>query len=123
MDLEGARSDVVELLEGNAQWRERKAAQYRDDERNLDAAEESRRLAAALAELPPEAFEAYAEAEARLWGEEEDDEQELRVMDWNEAQSALLRSLGFQWFPHDAAEVLEALTALFEDYAASAEED
>lgn len=114
MNLERTRRDVVELLESNAHWRERKARQYPDDDRNLDAAEESRRLAAATAELPPEAFAAYAAAEERFWGDEEDDETEARVMQWQAEQSQLLRSIGFHWFPHDARELVEALTATFD---------
>jgi|GEM_PF-812986 len=115
MDLERTRRDVVELLESNAHWRDRKARQYPDDDRNLDAAEACRQLAAAAAALPPEVFAAYAAAEERFWGDEEDDETEARVMQWQEEQSQLLRSIGFHWFPHDAREFLDALTATFDD--------
>lgn len=111
MDLEATKEAVIELLTDNAAWRERKARQFPGDERNLDAVEESRRLAAVLEALPPEAFAGYAGAEARLFDEEADETAAVLAL---ERQGALLRGIGFQWFPHDGRELLAGLTAALE---------
>jgi len=49
-------------LEDQAEWRRRKAAEYPDDRRNLDSAEEYERLAKTVKDIPDNLLVAYSEA-------------------------------------------------------------
>ena len=49
-------------LEDQAEWRRRKAAEYPDDRRNLDSAEEYERLAKTVKDIPDDLLVAYSEA-------------------------------------------------------------
>jgi hypothetical protein len=49
-------------LEDQAEWRRRKAIEYPDDRRNLDAAEEYERLAKTVQAIPDDLLVAYSEA-------------------------------------------------------------
>jgi hypothetical protein len=49
-------------LEDQAEWRRRKAIEYPDDRRNVDAAEEYQRLAKTLQDIRDDLLFAYSEA-------------------------------------------------------------
>jgi hypothetical protein len=49
-------------LEDQAEWRRRKAAEYPDDRRNLDSAEEYERLAKTVKDIPEDLLVAYSES-------------------------------------------------------------
>ena len=51
-DLAWNRELLKDQLEDQAEWRRRKAIEYPDDRRNLDAAEEYERLAKTVQNIP-----------------------------------------------------------------------
>jgi hypothetical protein len=61
-DLTMTRNMLTGELEDQAQWRRRKAAEYPDDRRNLDSAEEYERLAKTVKDIPDDLLVAYSEA-------------------------------------------------------------
>src|SRR5215472_7161004 len=61
-DLAFSRNMLKGELEDQAEWRRRKAAEYPDDRRNLDSAEEYERLAKTVKDIPDDLLVAYSEA-------------------------------------------------------------
>jgi hypothetical protein len=61
-DIALMRQMLKAELEETAEWRRRKAVEYPDDRRNLDAAEEYERLAKTVQNLPDDLLVAYSEA-------------------------------------------------------------
>ena len=61
-DLTWNRELLKDQLEDQAEWRRRKAIEYPDDRRNLDAAEEYERLAKTVQNIPDDLLVAYSEA-------------------------------------------------------------
>src|SRR5215475_10601202 len=61
-DCAWSRNMLKGELEDQAEWRRRKAAEYPDDRRNLDSAEEYERLARTVKDIPDDLLVAYSEA-------------------------------------------------------------
>ena len=61
-DLAWTRDILKGELEDQAEWRRRKAAEYPDDRRNLDSAEEYERLAKTVKDIPEDLLVAYSES-------------------------------------------------------------
>jgi len=61
-DIAWSRDMLKGDLEDQAEWRRRKAAEYPDDRRNLDSAEEYERLAKTVKDIPDNLLVAYSEA-------------------------------------------------------------
>ena len=61
-DLAWTRDILKGELEDQAEWRRRKAAEYPDDRRNLDSAEEYERLARTVKDIPEDLLVAYSES-------------------------------------------------------------
>jgi hypothetical protein len=61
-DIARTRDMLKGDLEDQAEWRRRKAAEYPDDRRNLDSAEEYERLAKTVKDIPDDLLVAYSEA-------------------------------------------------------------
>jgi hypothetical protein len=61
-DLALSRDVLKGDLEGQAEWRRRKAVEYPDDRRNLDSAEEYERLAKTVKDIPKDLLMAYSKA-------------------------------------------------------------
>jgi len=61
-DLAFSRNMLKGELEDQAEWRRRKAAEYPDDRRNLDSADEYERLAKTVKDIPDDLLVAYSEA-------------------------------------------------------------
>ena len=61
-DLTWNRKLLKDQLEDQAEWRRRKAIEYPDDRRNLDAAKEYERLAKTVQNIPDDLLVAYSEA-------------------------------------------------------------
>jgi len=61
-DIAWTRDMLKGDLEDQAEWRRRKAAEYPDDRRNLDSAEEYERLAKTVKDVPDDVLVAYSEA-------------------------------------------------------------
>jgi hypothetical protein len=61
-DIAFTRDMLKSELEETAEWRRRKAVEYPDDRRNLDAAEEYERLAKTVKDVPGDLLVAYSEA-------------------------------------------------------------
>jgi len=61
-DVEWTRKMLKDELEDQAEWRRRKAVEYPDDRRNLDAAEEFERLAKTVKDIPADLLVAYSES-------------------------------------------------------------
>jgi len=61
-DIAWTRDMLKGDLEDQAEWRRRKAAEYPDDRRNLDSAEEYERLAKTVKDIPDDLLVAYSEA-------------------------------------------------------------
>jgi hypothetical protein len=89
--------DLAEIFKEQADWRRRKAAEYPDDVRNLEAANCFDRLAATAGDVPPAVMRAYAE----LFEDCHDAER----------HAELLKQVGFQWLPDDASEFVAAFIA------------
>jgi hypothetical protein len=62
VDVAWTRRLLKDQLESQAGWRRRKAVEYPDDRRNLDAAEEYERLAKTVQAVPDDLLVAYSEA-------------------------------------------------------------
>ncbi len=84
-------------FEGNADWRRRKAEEYPDDRRNLEAAEIFDRLLATVDKVPDNLIDAYAAVFNR------DGDAPYKA---SEVEQEHLRSVGFHSAPEDAAEFL-----------------
>jgi hypothetical protein len=80
--------DLKELFESQAAWRREKAAQYPEDKRNQEAAEILDRLAATVADIPPDVLEAYYE----LFDDVRD----------TEVEQEMLKQVGFSSAPRNA---------------------
>src|SRR5262249_17178907 len=61
-DIAWTRDMLKGDLEDQAEWRRRKAAEYPDDRRNLDSAEEYERLAKTVKDIPDDLLVAYSAA-------------------------------------------------------------
>jgi hypothetical protein len=61
-DVALTRNMLKGELEDQAEWRRRKAVEYPDDRRNLDAAEEFERLAKTVKDIPADLLVAYSES-------------------------------------------------------------
>jgi hypothetical protein len=61
-DLAWTRDILKGELEDQAEWRRRKVAEYPDDRRNLDSAEEYERLAKTVKDIPEDLLVAYSES-------------------------------------------------------------
>jgi len=101
-DVADVRVWIVDALESNADWRSRKADEYPDDERNLDAVADSRRLRDEVAALPASAFEGLL----RHVNSREDDG---RFDEWCQHQNEVIGGIGFRHFPENAVALLEEL--------------
>ena len=94
VDVAGTRRLLKEELEDQAEWRRRKAVEYPDDRRNLDAADEYERLAKTVPHVPAALLVAYAESFQDLPDTER----------WQEMLKDVFR--GF-WSPVDATEMVQ----------------
>src|SRR5262249_51561060 len=94
-DLALTRNMLTGELEDQAQWRRRKAAEYPDDHRNLDSAEEYERLAKTVKDIPDDLLVAYSEAFEDMPDSER----------WQEMLKDIFR--GF-WSPDNATELVQA---------------
>jgi len=88
--------EFQEELQGQADWRREKAAQYPDDKRNAAAAEIFDRLAATAPAIPHDVYAAFLELfEAR------DSEEYLQM----------LQSVGFRYWPASAEQFVRDFIA------------
>src|ERR1700730_6232316 len=94
-DIALIRQMLKAELGETAEWRQRKAVEYPDDRRNLDAAEEYERLAKTVQNVPDDLLVAYSEA----FEDAPDSER------WQEMLKDIFR--GFADFA-DAAELVQA---------------
>lgn len=92
------QSTLEELFIEQAEWRDRKAIEFPDDDRNAGAAELFRHLAATSKDVPDDVISAAEE----LYEDAPDIER------WNE----MIRMVGFHSFP-------ESAESLLRDYIAS----
>ena len=90
------RIALVEIFEGQAEWRRQKAAEYPDDKHNLEAATIFDRLAKSVADVPPAILNAFFE----LYEDYEGDE-----------LSEQLRMVGFQSDPKTADDFCKSCIA------------
>ena len=98
MTIDEVKTWLSERLEGNAAWRHKKAVEYPNDRRNVEAAESLERLANDVPNIDPAVCEAYA----RLM----DDPPE----DTPEEESEFFRHIGFYSDYGSATELLRSLT-------------
>jgi hypothetical protein len=82
--------DLKEQFEGQADWRRRKAEEFPDDKRNIEATQIFDHLAAMAPKVPADVVAAYRE----LW-----DEQDLAGA---EEHNEMMRSVGFHYWPETA---------------------
>jgi hypothetical protein len=94
VDVAWTQRLLKEELEDKAEWRRRKAVEYPDDRRNLDAADEYERLAKTVQQVPAALLVAYAESFEDLPDTEM----------WQEMLKDIFR--GF-WSPVDATEMVQ----------------
>jgi hypothetical protein len=100
---------LVNELESTAQWRQEKAEQYPDDERNAEASKILHQLAEELRSLPatPE-YNRYSAIHDFIFaeGDDSEDTNSHRVAErWNEYRGRI----GFNNFPSSAKEYLNDL--------------
>ena len=101
-----SREGWREKFEDQARWRREQAAEYPDDQRNVEAAEIFDRLAATVQNVPPEVLAVVDEL--YFGGPLNNDEIDHETM---EAEQEKLRSVGFHTFPESAEEFLRELIA------------
>jgi hypothetical protein len=92
---------LADQIESTAEWRERKAVEYPDDERNREAAEILRALAASVRALPDDdpvvvAYEGL--------GENEDE-----IFSLVEMENEMLKRIGFHDWTDDGREFIATL--------------
>jgi hypothetical protein len=98
-------------LEDQAEWRRRNATEYPDDRRNLDSAEEYKRLARTVKDIPKDLLVAYSES-----FDEEDDT--------SNAESYLVRSLRRTLDANDVpSDVAEKVIRLIVDWEKASRDD
>lgn len=114
------RSLLLDRITGQAEWRDQKAEQYPDDERNAQAAESLRQLAQHLGNVA--AGDALWVRYYRAWDQLADDDGDA-LHSANELEDDELRAYGFYDFcidvsPEDARQFLSSHVEALEDILA-----
>jgi hypothetical protein len=117
--------DLAEELASTAQWRRDKAAQYRDDTRNTEAAERLERLAVEVDKLG----ESFLFRRLERINDELLSVRPLEIYYLVTAVDEYQRSIGFHAFPDSGEDYLKDLIKIYskqlvnaESYAAACEE-
>lgn len=90
-------TELAMFFSEQAEWREQKAAEFPDDERNIDAARKLRNLAKTADDVPEDLLKTAADLNT--------DADDLEV--WNE----MIRQVGFWSFPETAEDFLKEFIA------------
>ncbi len=105
-DLAAFKANLVTAIDGQADWRNTKAKEFPDDERNAASAKRGWELMSRLEALPadhPKLRKLYA-----LCCEDERISEPGRFEAWNDAQTEMLSRYGFDGEEGDAEEFLDA---------------